>query len=180
MAMITYDNKSTLNPQPSVANANKVTDGDMNEIKQVVNTNYGEVGNIANLNTTDKTSVVNAINELKDGEVYSTSEVKTNGVWIDNKPIYRKVIDMGSLPSSASAPTINHNITNIDKIISLYGIAMQSSGATLHIPHVGSENMSNNLYMALRATKEWVQIYVSRNASDYNAYVILEYTKTTD
>lgn len=37
MAMITYDDKSTLNPQPSVANANKVTDGDMNMIKAVIN-----------------------------------------------------------------------------------------------------------------------------------------------
>ena len=39
MAKITYSNKSTLNPQPSIANANKVTSDDMNEIKSVVNEN---------------------------------------------------------------------------------------------------------------------------------------------
>lgn len=38
----------------------------MNEIKQVVNNNYNEVGNISGLNTSDKTSVVNAINEVSD------------------------------------------------------------------------------------------------------------------
>lgn len=65
MAKITYDNKSTLNPQPSVADVNKVTSGDMNEIKSVVNTNYGEVGNITNLTTPDKTSIVNAINSMQ-------------------------------------------------------------------------------------------------------------------
>lgn len=34
---ITYDNKVSLNPQPSVANVNKCTDSDLNEIKNVVN-----------------------------------------------------------------------------------------------------------------------------------------------
>ena len=37
MAMIEYDDKTTLNPQPSIANANKVTSGDMNMIKAVIN-----------------------------------------------------------------------------------------------------------------------------------------------
>lgn len=44
MAKITYDNKSYLNQNPSVPNANKVCDTDMNEIKSVVNTNYDEMG----------------------------------------------------------------------------------------------------------------------------------------
>lgn len=34
---ITYEDKVSLNPQPSVANKNKVSDADMNEIKAVVN-----------------------------------------------------------------------------------------------------------------------------------------------
>ena len=65
MAKITYSNKETLNAQPSIADKNKVTSDDMNEIKSVVNTNYGEVGDINNLNTTDKTSIVNAINSMQ-------------------------------------------------------------------------------------------------------------------
>lgn len=34
---ITYEDKVSLNPQPSIANKNKVSDADMNEIKAVVN-----------------------------------------------------------------------------------------------------------------------------------------------
>lgn len=64
MAQITYTNKETLNAQPSIADKNKVKADDMNEIKSVVNTNYGEVGDITSLTTTNKTSVVNAINEI--------------------------------------------------------------------------------------------------------------------
>lgn len=40
MANITWDDKTALNPQPSVPRENKCTDDDLNEIKQVVNGNY--------------------------------------------------------------------------------------------------------------------------------------------
>jgi hypothetical protein len=46
MAKITYTNKVTLNPQPSIANENKVTDSDMNEIKSSVNTLYDNQGDL--------------------------------------------------------------------------------------------------------------------------------------
>lgn len=39
MAKITYENKETLNAQPSIADKNKVSSNDMNEIKTVVNNN---------------------------------------------------------------------------------------------------------------------------------------------
>ena len=57
--MITFNNKTTLNSQPDIANENKVTASDMNEIKSVYNT---EIGDVSNLNTT-ATNVVDAINE---------------------------------------------------------------------------------------------------------------------
>ena len=53
---------------------NKVKAEDMNEIKSVVNGNYNEVGNITNLNTTDKSSVVNAINELTPVVLYTNAD----------------------------------------------------------------------------------------------------------
>lgn len=61
---ITYDDKSDLNTTatPSV---NKVAASDMNEIKNVVNTNANLQGDLANLNTTEKSSIVGAINEME-------------------------------------------------------------------------------------------------------------------
>jgi len=76
MAQITYSNKVALNENSSIADINKVNASDMNEIKSVVNENYNEVGDITNLTTTDKTSVVNAINEVNRKDiitVYVTS-----------------------------------------------------------------------------------------------------------
>lgn len=43
MALITYQNKVTLNENPSVSAINKVQASDMNEIKTVVNGNWNEL-----------------------------------------------------------------------------------------------------------------------------------------
>lgn len=39
---ITYNNKVNLRNNPNIAEENKITDGNMNEIKDVVNTNANE------------------------------------------------------------------------------------------------------------------------------------------
>ena len=46
MAQITYNNKVALNTNPNVAEINKVTDDNMNEIKNTINTNT-PVGSIS-------------------------------------------------------------------------------------------------------------------------------------
>lgn len=45
MALITYEDKISLNYKPEIAEKNKVTDTNMNEIKNVVNVNYNEFQN---------------------------------------------------------------------------------------------------------------------------------------
>lgn len=76
--MITFNNKTTLNSQPDIANENKVTASDMNEIKSVYNT---EIGDVSNLNTT-ATNVVDAINESigKISVLWSGSKSTTGNV----------------------------------------------------------------------------------------------------
>lgn len=64
MAKITYEDKEFLNKNESIADKNKVNDTDLNQIKEAVNQNDDNVGDLSNLNTTDKTSLVNAINEV--------------------------------------------------------------------------------------------------------------------
>ena len=67
MQTISYTDKSALNENAGIADINKCNASDMNEIKSVVNSNASECGNASNLNTTDKTSIVNAINEVNSG-----------------------------------------------------------------------------------------------------------------
>lgn len=61
---ITYDNKVALNENPGIADVNKVTDDDMNEIKSVVNNNANNIGDLSNLQTTVTSSLVGAVNVL--------------------------------------------------------------------------------------------------------------------
>ena len=96
MSKITYTNKVTLNDYPDIANINKCTAGDLNEIKTVVNENDDNVGVLNNLNTTTKTNIVSAINEVNTAlntvsiakmitnehiTIPVETEVKVTGIW---------------------------------------------------------------------------------------------------
>lgn len=83
--LITYDDKIRLKSQ-NVSEKYKVTASDMNEIKNVVNGNAEEVGDITLLTTTDKTSVVNAINELETDKLETSAVV--NEASTDTNKIY--------------------------------------------------------------------------------------------
>lgn len=69
-------------------------------------------------------------------EVYSTSEQKTNKVWIDGKPIYRKVINFtGTVSQINGADTILGSISNCDTVTNLSGLYISGS-ATQQIPFI--------------------------------------------
>ena len=78
MALITYADKQAMGTQPSIPDVNKVTDSDMNEIKQGIN------------NSTS----------------YSTTE-QVVGTW-NNKPLYRKVIECGALPNNSNKDVVHN------------------------------------------------------------------------
>ena len=71
MAKITYENKVALNVNSDIADVNKCNATDLNEIKEVVNTNDDKttnnsnaIGNLSSLNTTSKNNLVSAVNEV--------------------------------------------------------------------------------------------------------------------
>ena len=74
---ITYTDKQQLNANASINAINKVQATDMNEIKSVVNTNADLQGDLSTLVTTDKSSLVNAINEML-GEKLNSYNRNTN------------------------------------------------------------------------------------------------------
>ena len=169
MSMITFADKVTLNPQPSVARENKVIDDDMNEIKSVIN---NKVGDVDNLDTTSNT-IVGAINELKNGEIYSTTETKTNKVWINNKPIYRIVYHINSV---IDGNNYFGSTIGIDEFIDAYGILHRSNGNNVFL------NTTHDSYRALigmdRANYNQFNL-VANYTSMTDAYVVIEYTKTS-
>lgn len=106
---------------------------------------------------------------------YSTTEIDTGAKWIDGKTIYRKVIDFGALPNTADK-AVNHNITNLDKILLIRGTTTDGNGSN-PLPYVSPSNIIFNIM--LYATNTQVCIRTGSDRSAYTqTYIILEYTKS--
>lgn len=67
MGKITYADKEKFYTNADIPANKKVQSSDMNEIKNIVNENDDKVGELNNLKTTDKSSMVNATNEVLEG-----------------------------------------------------------------------------------------------------------------
>ena len=122
--------------------------------------------------TTDSYSCNYVNNNIQD--VYSTNEIKTNKIWINNKPIYRKTFNRGNDLSS-----FNHNIANVDMIWidSTHSIRKHPSGNIFNILG-GTNDSTNKLAVYVNNT----QVYIDNigGLSPSEIYITLEYTKTTD
>ena len=107
---------------------------------------------------------------------YSTSEVVTGGTWIDDCPIYRKVINSGALPNAATK-RVNTGATCVKDIISIQGIAYNATSA-ITLPFVtaaGTGNVNINYNYNCNA----IEILACNDRSGYtNSCIIMEYTRT--
>lgn len=169
MAKITYQDKVALNVNSDIADINKCNASDLNEIKDVVNSNDDNMGLLSNLNTTNKSSVVNAINEVNNKFNYSTEE-QVIGKWIDGKPVYRKVVT-GTVPKSDYYPTVATGITNLDEVVSIslrlaYGNNRQYLTSIRYSYYLSKENDN--------------QITIVSPDVEGDATFTICYTKTTD
>ena len=166
MAKLTYANKVTLNPQTSIADINKVTADDMNEIKTVVNNNDDST-------TANSTAITNLGN-------YSTTEVNTGKKWIDGKDIYRQVVPI-DFPTTGTTKDVNHNISNINEVTDYYlkwydtldsrwFVNFKDTTGTYFIEINGVS--TSKIYLKSGSSYDWQ----SRTS---NRYAIIEYTKTS-
>lgn len=106
---------------------------------------------------------------------YSTTE-KIVGTWIDGKPLYQKVVDFGALPNNTEK-SVNSGITNIDTVVKLDAI-MNNNSFGIFTPDINGISVYERIYYNKNENK----IYIANNInqSEYNAYVTIQYTKTTD
>ena len=151
---ITYDDKQYLNQNADIPATNKVQDTDMNEIKSVVNNNA---------------------TILQGATTYSLNEIDTGKRWVDGKPIYRKVIYVPSLPNAGSL-YIDPAITNLGYIFDIYGMA--STNVPLNAARPDGIELENSVWY--EAAEGKIRIVTGRDRTSVSAYVIIEYTKTTD
>lgn len=109
---------------------------------------------------------------------YSTNEIIV-GKWVDDKPIYRKVIDFGYLPDGSSTKSVAHNISNISEIIKIEAMA-NDNGSFFPIPFAPVPFMFSNSSISIRVDSTNVNINTTADFTNRTAKIILEYTKTSD
>lgn len=152
MAKITYENKVALNVNSDIADINKVTASDLNEIKNVVNTNddnttnnSNAIGTLSNLNTTEKSNLVGAINEVKQN-IMSLSMAANQSVNVTSET----VINFSKSTSAGNKLTFN------------------SSNHSIEIGKNVSKIKVNFNAFAKNGTTDWVWFKINKNGTFTN------------
>ena len=135
-----------------------------------------ELSEKVGINTSD-------IQTIKDGEIYSTNETKTNKKWIDGKSVYTKTIFLNSLPNDAEITTYNHNIANVDFIhfdlnncFAIWNFGQDNQFVNMLPLH----NYSGNDIFLFDADRTVFKIKTTQDRSALKAFITLEYTKTAN
>jgi hypothetical protein len=135
-------------------------------------TDYTQTGD--NFGSGDINRMNNAINDLSKGnggvtiskkDVYSTEEQEI-GTWIDGKPIYRKVMSIGTLPKTVTTYQLGFSISECIKA-DLIGTQESIYKRVGNLPSLYVDYFKNN---------NEILINNEINALE-NVYLILEYTK---
>ncbi len=113
------------------------------------------------------------------GANYSTEEVSTGVQWIDGKTIYQKVVHMGDLPTNG---TLTKALESgpISALIDVRGFGIRGTGIR-PIPYVNT-TAGAQCYVRIDdyATEPKVVLIAGSSGSVDDAYIILQYTKSTD
>lgn len=105
--------------------------------------------------------------------IYSDNE-RVIGVWRDNKPLYAKTINFGSLPNTAEK-SVAHGIANVDNIF-IAGGYVTTGSIQYELEHASSPSYSWT--SCVDATN--VRIETLTDRTSLTAVVVVYYTKTTD
>lgn len=117
------------------------------------------------------------LNQTQFGTKYSLEESLTGDVWIDGKPIYGKTISTGILPN-ATIKDVPHGISNIDRMIKIYGHAKNGSNVTtITLPFAGSGQGDVAAYLNDSGGVR-LNSYTSNRSDFTTSYITLEYTKS--
>lgn len=156
----------------------------MNHIEQGIYDNSlktDTIGDLTNLETDTKTNIVSAINELKDGDIYSTTEVKTNKVWINGKSIYKMAAQFNNYGTLQQDAYISFPISNIETITFQY-LEYYYTPEDAWVPFPLIESNGNTLGYKYKITDGQIKFAGQGSWSGTNRPMnfTIEYTKTTD
>lgn len=107
---------------------------------------------------------------------YSESETKI-GTWIDGKPLYRKVINVGSI-NGTNVKTLSLP-SDVDILLPYEGMLFDSDNNVYPLNYFNIYNAGQNIGSFYYKSRG-LQIKCDADFGIINGYVIIKYTKTTD
>ena len=148
----------------------------VSELNEAITVNDSDLLMLVQNNESKKTSIETLKNNVNN---FSTNEVEI-GKWINGETLYRKTINIGTLPSVPGQKIKNHDISNLGAIVRMYGYAY-SYGSGSYIPIPFSPSASTAVAgIAVLATSTDVRVQVAQDQSAFTVcYVTIEYTKTS-
>lgn len=142
---------------------------------------FQSAGTVASVSTTTTTSDTDtySCNYINSMDKYSTSELKTNKVWIDGKPIYRKCITLTNVYTGYVGHY--HGISNVDNLISMVG-TIEYDDKIQYIPNVVCDNTTGYGagFVDFKKSGTFYTLFGTSISTTNTVHVIFEYTKTTD
>ena len=177
---IEYENKEGLQNDATIPDKNKVTDDDMNEIKEIVNTNADELGNKVDkedgkgLSTNDYTNEdkekLAGLNNYDDTEVKENiTEIQTNVTEIQGNITN---IETGQEEQNSRITELEEEKIELEKDIDGLSIIGQASGESIDLydsssARVKSFEVTGNSYQSTRSGKNKLLLNFTSNSSNY-------------
>ena len=164
------------------AGATAISSNDITDLRKMTTLPNGRINNanlisdgtIESKNIKDGSILPQKLSSISRGD-YSTDEIDTGRKWINGKNIFCKTFSMGGL-GVATTVKKPHNISNLDMVIRIQGIAKENSiGATINLPHAADQQ---SYMVTVYADNTNVNIQTYADQSGYvQSYVTLWYTK---
>ena len=99
----------------------------------------------------------------------------TPNTWIDGSTLYEKTVDVGSLPDTTEK-LVPHNITNLLYVVSITGVAKNSSGNQLPLPYA---DIIDAYEVNISADNTNININTGRDRTSFSGYVTVRYIKSS-
>lgn len=142
---------------------------------------FQSAGTVANVSATTTSSDTDtySCNYINQNNTYSTSETLTGKIWIDGKPIYRKVITgtKSSGWTDISLSNINYDTIYINDAVTHF---IYINNSTKYCKSTFYFLSTDFLVAQIQTDNKSLNIGAGTELSNINYYIVLEYTKTTD
>ena len=158
---------------PTIDEKVKIYDSYANAVSCIACLAEGEIVATKSGNSLDMSAVECMIDEkVSCAESYSTTATPTGGTWINGCPIYRKVIDIGTLPN-AGVKNVSTGETNIN-VFHIYG-SLNSPTSHRTWPYLIC-NVAYNTDIDAICNGSCLSIQTWSNMSNYNCNcVVIEF-----